>query len=158
MSATPITVYDFEGALESAVCAYLTANGINDPKKQRGNDLLMTPRVEVKFQFGGFPTKHEHVVSTTLRYFDIGHGTLYLKIVTRRDDADQNHSALRSMCRWLMQPSCRQPITDKMEFHLLEDITETASTITFAADENHDVSALAFEVRVRVVAASFPST
>jgi hypothetical protein len=164
VSTPNVKIYCFEDQLEGAVKAWLLKNGLNEVNKQQDDPItidgkkytLKTPRVEVRFNFAGFSTEHYHInQSTKETWLDIGYGTLYLKIVTRRD-GNVTHTMLRGTCRWLMQN--RGSIGDYLEFHTLEKILEKDSSISFVADEMHDVSVLQFDVKMSIKPSKFPST
>lgn len=166
MSLPRMEIYAFEDSLERATAAWLLANGVNDPAKQRDNPIkledgtpvtLKTPRVEVKFLCGGFPREHYFVVpQTQVRWLDIASGTLYLKIVTRRDKLEPSHAYLRGLCRYLMQQVTE--ISSKMTYHIIEKMLEQSSTVAFEADKLHDVSALSFQTDIRIRTGAFPTT
>lgn len=157
MSTPNPQIYCFEDELEKSVCAWLVENGINDPKKQRSNDNLLTPTVEVRFLFNGFVSEHYWINQTTKeRWLDLGAGTLYLKVVTRRDDADQVHAKIRGTCRWLMQN--RDKISGKMTLHRVDKIVEQASGVTFDNASKHDISSLSFAINMSILPAAFPQT
>lgn len=161
----PMQVYDFETQFEMGVQAWLLVNGVNEVKKQRedkidtdgGKKTLRTPRVEARCLFQGFgPNEHYHIGTDNRRWLDIGKGTLYLKIVTRRDEKDQIHSALRGLCRYLMQQVPQ--ISAMLKYHKVEKMIEQNSTVTLEADKNHDVSALSFDVWLRIRPEHFPTS
>jgi hypothetical protein len=159
-------IYQFEDEYERAVAAWLLANGVNDPKVQRQDDIkledgskrtLTTPRVEVKFMCSGLTREHYHVVTQTgATWLDFADGVLYLKIVTRRDVKEPSHSYLRGLCRYAMQFA--SSISGKMKYHKIEKVLESSSTSTMEADKNHDVSALSFNTTLRIRPEFFPTS
>jgi hypothetical protein len=165
MAMPPMQIYQFEEELERATAAWLLANGINDPKKQRDHNFkledgtpvtLITPRVEVKFLCGGFGANEHYHCNSGGTWLDIASGTLYLKIVTRRDAPEPSHSYLRGLCRYLMQSASQ--ITGRMKYHIIEKILEQSSTVAFDADKLHDVSSLSFQTSIRIRSEWFPVT
>lgn len=165
MAAPPIQIYQFEDEFERAVVALLFKNGVNDPAKQRDYPIkledgtpakLKTPRVEVKLLNGGFATIEHYYVNNIGKWLDIAAGTVYLKVVTRRDASEPSHSYLRGLCRYVMQQV--PAISAVMKYHLVEKMIETQSTATFEADKLHDVSALSFQVWLRIRNTFFPTT
>lgn len=158
-------IYQFEDELEKAVATILLKNGINDVTKQRDYKIkledgtvrtLKTPRVEPKYLCEGLNTlEHYYLVGTT-KWLDFAVGTLYLKVITRRDIAEPSHAYLRGLCRYLMQFATA--ITGAMKYHQIEKIIETQSTTTFEADKLHDVSALTFRTTLRVRGEWFPTS
>lgn len=153
-------VYWFEDALETACQGWLTANGINDPAKQRDEKIegqtLTTPRVECKCIFGGFDQNEHYYVrqSDGARWLDIGAGQLFVKIVTRREPGDSTHSILRGMCRQLMQHA--DEISALMPLHQIEKIIEQPTAVNIDDSRKHDISALGFAVWLRIRSTAFP--
>ena len=152
-------VYYFEDAVEKAVQGWLAQNGVNDPAKQRDEKLdgqtLVTPRVEVKSIFGGFEqNEHYYIRSDGQRWLDIGAGQLYLKIVTRREAGESAHSILRGQCRALIQQAAA--ISALMPLHWVEKIIEQPTAINFDEERKHDISAISFQIWIRIRPTSFP--
>lgn len=144
-------VYMFEDALEQACVAHAAANGINDPKKQADNEGLKTPRVEFKALFSG-PAVDEHYwinQSTKEKFLDCNTGRLYLKIVTRRGAADQDHSRLRGTMRGIMQNATA--LSSRMVYHRIEKIIEATTAPEFRADEFQDVSGIYYNVKMSIL-------
>lgn len=154
----PMEVFQFEDQLEAGVNAYLRSKGVNDVSKQRdykiefkGEDgntqiaTLKTPRVEPSFISAGCGRKHYHAASGLPDLWD---GTLYLKIVTRRDGSEPTHKTLRSLCRYVML--FVSDISALMKFHKIEEMFEIQSSKSFDADKLHDVSALSFQTCLRI--------
>lgn len=151
-------IYAFEDAMETAVESWLLANGINDPAKQQGEGLLVTPRVEIKFLSSGFAGReHYYNPSQGVRWLDIAGGLLILKIVTQRTGGvrSKEHASLRGGCRWLMQHA--NELSDRMPLHRIEKIIESQNSISFQDDQNHDISALGFDVAIRIRPEAFPT-
>lgn len=145
-------IYAFEDALEKAVGGWLAKNGINDPVKQRDEkadgSALKTPRVEVKAIFGGYPSEHYFVNAAGNRWLDIGAGTLFLKVVTRREPGEISHAMLRGQCRGVMQFAAE--ISALMPLHKIEKIIEQPTAINIDEERKHDISALQFSVWQRI--------
>lgn len=166
MALPPMQIYAFEDELEKAVQSFLLMNGVNEVSKQREDRLnldgkvhtLRTPRVQAQCVFHGFgPNEHYYVVpSTGIRWLDIGKGTLYLKVVTRREVNEQSHAALRGLCRYLMQQV--QKISTLLKYHIVEKMIEQSCTLSFDPDRIHDISALSFDVWLRIRNSNFPTS
>jgi hypothetical protein len=165
MSLPPMQIYQFEDQLEQAVSAWLLKNGVNDVSKQRDMPVkledgtvqnLKTPRVVPKVLFGGFGQNEHYYINSVGRWLDIGVGTLYLKIVTRRDTSEPTHAYLRGLCRYLMQQASQ--ITGLLKYHQIEKIIEQQSTASLGADKLHDLSSLSFQTWLRIRPEFFPLT
>lgn len=152
---TPIPdAYMFEDALEKAVAAHLLAKGINDPAKQRDDKALLTPRVELKAMWNGWGPSGQapHMWQGGVTYGkwpDAGTGKLYCKVITRRDDPDQNHARVRGTVRVNMQ-SC-SALSARMAFHKCERMQETATVPDFQQDQNYDISTMSFDFTMSVL-------
>jgi len=154
-------IYAFEDALETAVQGWLSKNGVNDPKKQMHEDVdgrtLTTPRVETKSSFAGSSREHYYVRQTDgARWPDMADGTLYLKIVTKREAGDVTHAMLRGQCRGLMQFAAE--ISALMPLHQVEKILEQSTAVNFDADRKYDLSSLSFDFTLRIRSTAFPTT
>jgi len=162
MALPPMQIYAFEDELERAVNSVLLANGVNDPSKQRdwkvdidGTPMaLKTPRVQVQFINGGFANREHYYVNSSGRWLDFADGIMYLKIVTRREDGEVSHAALRGLCRYVMQQV--SAISAAMKYHLIEKMIETQTAISFDNDRLHDVSALSYQTTLRIRPEWFP--
>jgi len=154
-------LYAYEDALETAVNGWLSKNGVNDPKKQMqeevGDVTLTTPRVETKSSFAGSAREHYYVRQTDgARWLDMADGTLYLKIVTKREAGEVTHAMLRGQCRGLMQFAAE--ISALMPLHQIEKIIEQSTGVNFDSDRLYDISSLSFQFTLRIRASAFPTT
>lgn len=166
MSLPPMEIYAFEDEFQRAAETILRKNGVNDVSKQQDSPVklddgttltLKTPRAEVKFLNGGMaPKEHYFIASNNVRWLDFADGIAYVKIVTRRSSKDSSHAYLRGLCRYAMQQV--QEISAVMKYHLIEKMIETSSTVSFEADKIHDVSALSFNLTLRIRNTWFPTS
>lgn len=151
-------IYAYEDALELAVAGWLSKNGINDPRTQRNEQqdgsTLPTPRVEVKALFGDMQSReHYYIRPDGMRWIDMSDGTLWLKVVTRREPGEIKHSMLRGQARGLMQFA--KNISSLMPLHNIQKIIEQPSAINVDEARKHDITGLQFAVTLQINPAAF---
>jgi len=160
-----LEIYKFAKWWQIAVMSWLQQNGINDVKKQRDSSIsladgktetLKVPRVEAKWNGGGFSRELYYVVpQTSQRWLHIYSGTGFLKIVTKRGNTEE-HETLEALCRYLMQEVAQ--ISSKMTYHIIEKMIEQGSIPSFEGDKNHDLSTIQFQTDIRIRTGAFPTS
>lgn len=158
MSTPRVEVYQFEKLLPIAIASVLLANGLNDPKRQKSTDSLITPRVEIKVVSNGNAVPpaggiHRWINQTTKEgWVDAWTGTVYLKTVTRRGASpEQDHDGALGTVRYVMLTQ-RQAICDALEWHSLAHIHETGATPTFEDKvNNEDMTTLSYAFTGRIL-------
>lgn len=147
-------VHHFESVLNVAASSHMIANRICDPKKQRDNAELSTPRVEFKTALDAYgpnaQAPHQWInQGDRTKWPDTRDGKLYATVVTRRGADGQDHEAIVGTVRSLLQ-SC-SALSGHMEFHKVEKLFEGGSAPSFKGDEHHDVTVLSFDFRIRIL-------
>lgn len=145
----------FEYFLNTAVAAYLLAGGIDKLPKQKDNEGLVTPRVEIKSVFSGWgpsvTAPHGWInPSGGSKWPDCRDAKLYLKAVTRRGDSTQDHDKLIGLVRGLMLTG-RALISGRMTWHTINHLLELGTVPDFNQAQNQEISTLSFDVRLSIL-------
>lgn len=149
MSKPRVEIFQFEKQVLIGIAAYFLANGINDPKKQQDEKELMTPRVECRYVWGGYTEHFWLRPSVTEKWFDLGSGTLFTKVITRRNDKDQDHHGMLGLVRSLFV-DCAEP-SAFMTWHRFERMVEGQSTPTIQSGDYSDETTLSFDTRLQIL-------
>ena len=167
MSLPDVNLFMFEYWLELAIAAHLTALGVIDPKKQRDDGDLKTPRIEAKTIWNGF-AEHRYTNPAGV-WFDMGTGKVVLKCVTHRKDTSQSHTRLVGTARFAMQLYVATPgyvpgnpnpatISDRMPYHRIAKMIETGSTPSVTPNQLHDITAMGFDFTMFIRPEKFPQS
>lgn len=156
-------IWMIEYWMNLAFAAHVSASGVLDVAKQKDQDGLTTPRVEVKTIWNGW-SNHRFG-----GWYDQGTGKLAIRIVTKRMDDSQFHDRVVGTLRYLMQfvlatpgytPGDPNPktLSDRMPYHKIGNyMIDTGGVPQFVANELQDVTALSFDFALQVRTEKFPT-
>lgn len=174
MNADP-NIFMVEYWLNIGVSAHLRASGLIDLAKQKDQNGLTTPRVEVKTLWSGWSAHRLPLPSGT--WFDISRpAKLALKVVTKRTDDSSYHDRTVGTIRYLMNlifetpgytpplpgqsSSSGTPLTlsDRLPYHRLASLVDAGATPSFVGNEMQDVTALSFDFVIQIRPSAFPQS
>lgn len=170
MSYADPNIFMVEYWLNIATAAHLTALGVLDAPKQKDQNGLITPRIEIKTIWNGFGEHRYPNAAGT--WFDLGSGKIVLKCVTRRQQESKDSSAHDKMvgtARYAMNlifatpgytPGNPNPgtISDRMPWHKIVRLIDAGATPSFVGKELQDVTAMGFDFQLQVRHEKFPTS
>ena len=124
---------------------------------QRDTDEVTTPYASVQYVTGAATSHESALLSDGSRRFDTWDGNLSIGIATNRDkDKLDDHTTLRGRIRNLIY-DWRNTITDALlPYHSILNVIESGTTPATAADDNHDVSTITFQLKFQVTPSAWP--
>ncbi len=144
----------FEYWLNLACASLMVSNGLNRVAKQGDVEKLLTPRVEFQSVFNGFGPNNQapHFWNNDSgeKFADTVSGKLLAKVVTNRGDNTQDHAYTVGTVRGVMLTG-RTSLNGKLPWHTLAHLQELGSVPDFKTDENHEITTLSFDVRLRIL-------
>ena len=157
----------FEAALVTSTATLLTANTLTAQLlKQRDTTKQVTPRVEWQLIVGQ-QEQRDYIVPNTgnagnnyqdaWKYQNLWNGTLRAAIVTNRikDSGTQYHKTIRGLIRWMIDDYIAQ-VNINLQYHSIFRIFESGSQPTIEANNDEDVSKMAFTLMFSIKNSAWP--
>ena len=149
------TIYDFEGAIETAVKTLLTNNSIT-AYRQRDASEVSTPFAAVKFS-GVAATGHMAKLPNGDMRPDQFAGQLEILTETNRSQNDADHTTVRAKIRNLIYKFQETLTKTLLPYHAIYESMETSSISGVDSENNVDITTINFRLSFAIRSDAWPA-
>lgn len=144
-----VDLWDFEGVMETAHAAVLTANGMKAATPATITKFQEErPRVNVIFKSGGEqPSGQRTILPNGVQVSGAYKGTLAFSIITSSEEASKLvHSQYRVLIRWIMKQIGALVNGTLLTLHKIQWAVESGSSLIFQNDQGYWVSSIEYAI------------
>ena len=149
-----VTLYQIEGALESALSSVLTTASVTH-HLSRGTGTKTAPFADVQVTLGAASEHMTQDNDGTWRD-DFFSFTATFRVVTNRLDDATTHKSYRAKIRNALA-TYAGALNTALTYHQVADLTHQQSTAEIVQDDDLDVSAMEYSGKVKILEDSWPA-